>query len=58
MTPTLVLNLLGWVFLIASWITPSLMKSKDSADKYFVGAVLSACGLGIFLSVLVIKLMS
>jgi hypothetical protein len=56
MTVNVVLNIIGWVFLIASWITPSLMK-KESSDKHFVGAVLAAIACGVFISGLVVQLM-
>jgi len=56
MTTWTVLNIIGWCFLIASWVTPSLMK-KDNADKHFVGAVLAAIACGIFISGLVVQLM-
>lgn len=55
MTTWTVLNIIGWCFLIASWVTPSLMK-KDNADKHFVGAVLAAIACGIFISGLVVQL--
>lgn len=56
MTVWNVLNIIGWVFLIASWITPSLMK-RESSDKHFVGGILAAIACGIFLSGLVVQLM-
>ncbi len=51
-----VLNIIGWAFLITSWIIPSIME-KDNADKHFVGAVLAAIACGIFISGLVVQLM-
>ena len=51
-----ILNIIGWVFLVSSWITPSLMK-RESSDKYFVGAVLAAISCGIFVGALVVQLM-
>lgn len=56
MTTWNVLSIIGWCFLIASWITPSMMK-KDNADKHLVGAVLAAIACGIFISGLVVQLM-
>lgn len=51
-----VLMVIGWVFLVASWIVPAIMK-KDNSDKHFVGAVLAAVACGIFVSNLVVQLM-
>lgn len=51
-----VLNIIGWVFLVSSWIVPTLMK-RESSDKHFVGAVLAAISCGIFVGALVVQLM-
>lgn len=51
-----VLNVTGWVFLVASWIIPAVMK-KDNSDRHFVGAVLAAFSCGIFVSGLIVQLM-
>ena len=57
MTTHNVLMLAGWVFLVASWIVPTLMK-KELTDRSFWGAVLSAFACGIFVSGLIVQLMS
>lgn len=51
-----VLMVIGWVFLVASWIVPAVMK-KDNNDKHFVGAVLAAVACGVFVSNLIVQLM-
>jgi hypothetical protein len=56
MTVNMVLDIIGWIFLVASWITPSLMK-RESSDKHFVGAVLAAIACGVFIGGLVVQLM-
>jgi len=50
-----VLSIIGWVFLVSSWIVPTLMK-RESSDKHFVGAILAAISCGIFVSALVVQL--
>jgi uncharacterized membrane protein YczE len=45
--------LVGWAFLISSWIFPSLI--KDSSKKHLVGAILSAIATGIFVGALIQK---
>jgi hypothetical protein len=50
-----VLNSIGWLILIASWVTPRIV--KDELDKYYVGAVLAAVACGIFVSALIVQLM-
>jgi hypothetical protein len=57
MTTWTVLNIIGWVFLVASWITPSLMK-RESSDKHFVGGILAAIACGVFIGGLVVRLMN
>ena len=56
MTTWTLLNIIGWAFLIASWVVPYIMK-KDSANKYFIGAVLAAVACGIFVSNAIVDLM-
>jgi len=56
MTTWTVLNIIGWVFLIASWVVPKLMKKE--LDRSFVGAVLAAISCGVFIGGLVVQLMS
>jgi hypothetical protein len=56
MTTWTVLNIIGWVFLVLSWIVPTLIK-KESTDKHFIGGALAAVACGIFLSTLVMHLM-
>ena len=55
MTTWTVLNIIGWVFLVLSWIVPTLIK-RESSDKHFIGAVLAAISCGIFISALVVQL--
>lgn len=45
--------LVGWAFLISSWIFPSFI--KDKSKKHFVGAALSAVATGIFIGALIQK---
>jgi len=52
-----VIMLIGWVFLIASWVVPKLM-NKESADRSFIGAILAAISCGVFIGGLVVQLMS
>lgn len=46
--------LVGWAFLILSWIVPSFI--KDHPRKHWVGAVLSAIATGIFVGALIQKI--
>jgi hypothetical protein len=39
--------IVGWIFLIASWVVPLFIKEKK--DKHFTGIALSAIATGIFL---------
>lgn len=57
MTTWTVLNIIGWVFLISSWLVPKLM-NRESSDKLFVGGILAAIACGVFISGLVVQLMS
>lgn len=45
--------LVGWAFLISSWLVPSFI--KDSSRKHLVGAMLSAIATGIFIGSLIQK---
>lgn len=56
MTTWTVLNIIGWVFLIASWVTPRLM--KNDMDKSFIGGVLAALACGVFISGVVVQIMN
>lgn len=47
-------TIVGWVFLILSWIAPSFI--KDKLTKRFVGAILSIFATGIFLGALIQKI--
>jgi len=55
MTTSLVLNIIGWVALVASWVAPRFI--KEELSKSFWGGALSAFALGVFVSGLVIGLM-
>lgn len=39
--------LVGWIFLILSWIIPQFIEDKDK--KILIGIILSALALGIFI---------
>jgi hypothetical protein len=56
MTVNMVLYIIGWVFLVASWVIPSWV-DEESKNKHFIGGVLAAIACGVFLSGLVIQLM-
>jgi hypothetical protein len=56
MTVNMVLDIIGWIFLIASWVIPKWM-DKESRDKHFIGAVLAALACGVFIGGLVVQLM-
>jgi hypothetical protein len=43
--------IVGWIFLIASWTVPYLIKDKQT--RKFVGLVLSALATGIFLGYMI-----
>lgn len=45
--------LVGWAFLILSWIIPSFV--KDQIKKRIIGASLSALATGIFIGALIEK---
>jgi hypothetical protein len=55
MTNVALLNIIGWVVLISSWIVPMMMK-KESSDRHYVGITLAAISMGIFVSGLVVQL--
>jgi putative copper export protein len=46
--------IVGWVVLILSWIVPPFI--KDTLKKRFVGMVLSALAVGIFIGHILCKL--
>jgi hypothetical protein len=54
-----VVGLMGYGFLLASWIVPYIMKkiNKDNADRYLVGMILAAISLGFFVSTMVVQWM-
>jgi uncharacterized membrane protein YczE len=45
--------IVGWVFLISSWVVPYFI--KDVSKKRYTGTLLSAIALGIFLGHLLTK---
>jgi hypothetical protein len=45
--------IVGWVFLISSWVVPSFI--KDVSKKRFTGISLSAIALGVFIGHLLTK---
>lgn len=57
-----VLGLIGWGFLVLSWIVPYIMRKRNGklsakGDSYVIGMILAAFASGIFLSALVVNLM-
>ena len=50
-----VLSIIGWVFLMISWIVPRFV--KDGMNKSFWGAVISAFALGVFVSAAIVNMM-
>jgi hypothetical protein len=55
-----VIGLIGWCFLLASWIVPYVMmeRGKDSSDRSLVGMILSAIACGFFVSQLIVAWIS
>ena len=53
-----VLYVVGWFFIVASWVTPYVMKkmNKNDMDRHVVGMILAAIACGVFVSTLVIHL--
>ena len=49
------LSIIGWVFLMLSWIVPRFV--KDTLNKSFWGAVISAFALGVFVSAAIVNMM-
>lgn len=45
--------LIGWVFLIASWVIPRFI--KDEKKSNLVGIILSAFATGIFMGIILIN---
>ena len=57
-----VLYVVGWSFVIASWIAPYVMKKRNgklsaNGSPYVMGMILAAIGCGVFVAGLVINLM-
>jgi len=50
-----VLNSIGWLILISSWLVPRMM--KDRLDRHYIGGILAAVACGIFVSALIVQLM-
>lgn len=48
MSPITICNIIGWIFLVASWTVGFFMTDKQKART--VGIILSAFGLGIFIA--------
>ena len=50
MTASNLITMIGWTFLISSWIVPFVMKKRnvDSMDRRMIGLLLSAIALLIF----------
>ena len=58
MSTSNVLAVIGWTFLISSWLVPFVMgKLNKDEHKHMVGALLSAFALGVFVSQAVVMLM-
>jgi len=49
----MIITIIGWTVLIASWILPCLMENKEKAR--FIGAGLAAFSCGWFTAALLIK---
>jgi len=49
----MIVNIVGWSILIASWIIPKFI--KDKIDKHVCSMVLSALATGIFVGALLAK---
>jgi len=54
-----VVGLIGYGFLLASWVVPYVMKKmgKDNGDRHLVGMILAAVACGFFISQLIIAWM-
>jgi uncharacterized membrane protein YczE len=46
----MLVNIVGWTFLISGWIVPRLIKNNQK--RHLIGAVLSAISCGIFIGAL------
>jgi hypothetical protein len=46
----MLVNIVGWTFLISSWVVPRLIKNNQ--NRHLIGAVLSATACGIFVGAL------
>ena len=55
-----VLYVVGWFFIVASWVTPYVMKklNKNNMDRHVVGMILAALACGVFIAGGIISLMS
>ena len=54
----MILNLIGWSFLVMSWVIPYIMKqmNEENRNRYAVGMILSVVALIIFVIGLVVSL--
>lgn len=54
----MILNVIGWSFLVMSWIIPYIMKqmNEENRNRYAVGMILSVVALIIFVIGLVVSL--
>jgi hypothetical protein len=55
MTNVALLNIIGWMFLISSWIVPTMMK-KESSDRHYVGITLAGISIIVFVLGLVVSI--
>jgi hypothetical protein len=46
----MLVNIVGWTFLISSWVVPRLIKNHQ--HRHLIGAVLAAIACGIFVGAL------
>lgn len=53
----MILNVIGWSFLVMSWIIPYIMKqmNEENRNRYAVGMILSVVALIIFVIGLVVN---
>jgi len=50
----MIVNIVGWTFLISSWVVPRLIKNNQK--RHLVGAVLSSISCGIFIGALLARI--
>lgn len=54
MTHYVILMIIGWCFLISSWVLPYL--TKDDLRRRFIGVAFSALAVGVFIGAFVVGL--